>query len=81
MTALVEALAIHGAVQPGSDYPAGRPAVTVEHWREACAAHGLTTGSSESAARTAFKRAKDKLMDLDEVREFGGYVWRVRDDA
>lgn len=81
MTALMEALDKYGAVQSGSDYPDGCPAVAVEHWRDACAAHRLTTGSSESAARTAFKRAKDKLLDWDEVREFGGYVWRVRDDA
>ncbi len=80
MTALTEALDKHGQAGTGEDYPRCR-IVAVEHWREACDAHGLTTGSSESAARQAFKRAKDKLMNLDEVREFGGYVWRVRDDA
>ena len=45
-----------------------------------CRVHGLTTGVSDSAARTAFMRAKTKLMDINEVREFGGYVWRVSDD-
>jgi hypothetical protein len=28
----------------------------------------------------AFKRAKDKLMDPNAVREWGGYVWRVQDE-
>ena len=81
MTALTEALREYGRTGVGGDYPAGRSVVALDHWRDACAAHGLTTGSSDSAARTAFKRAKDKLMDLDEVREFGDHVWRVRDDA
>jgi hypothetical protein len=52
----------------------------VDHWRDACGVHGLTTGVSDSAERVAFKRVKDKLMDMDEVREFGGHVWRVQDD-
>lgn len=46
----------------------------------ACDVHGLTSGVSDSAARQAFKRAKHKLMDMDEVREFGDHVWRVQDD-
>ena len=79
MTALNEALREHGGNDLGSDYPAGCAVVAIEHWRAACAAHGLTTGASDAAARMAFKRAKDKLMDLDEVREFGGHVWKVHD--
>lgn len=81
MTALGEALRDYGRTGLGPDYPSACPVVAVEHWREACDAHGLTTGGSEGAARQAFKRAKDKLIDLDEVREFGGHVWRVRDDV
>lgn len=81
MTALGEALREHGRDGMGGDYPAGCKVVAVEHWRDACAAHGLTSGASESAARTAFMRAKVKLIDLNEIREFDGYVWRVRDDA
>lgn len=80
MTALTEALDKQGQAGMGEDYPRCR-VVAVDHWRESCDAHGLTTGASDSAARQAFKRAKDKLMDMDEVREFGGYVWRVRDDV
>lgn len=81
MTALIEALREFGRGSPGGDYPAGCSIVAVDRWQESCAAHGLTTGGSDSAARVAFKRAKDKLMDMDEVREFEGFVWRVRDDV
>lgn len=81
MTALTDALRDYGCTGIGGEYPTSCPVVAVEHWRDACAAHGLTTGASESAARTAFMRAKTKLIDMDEVREFGGHVWKVRDDV
>jgi hypothetical protein len=81
MAALCDALGDHGETRVGESYPAERKVVAVDHWRAACGVHGLTTGVSDSAARTAFMRAKKKLMDIDEVREFGGYVWRVSDDG
>ncbi|GAB5350747.1 helicase RepA family protein [Qipengyuania sp. 483] len=80
MTALTNALSEHGRTDMGADYPQGVAVVSIDHWREACAAHELTTGSSESAARTAFKRAKDRLIELDEVRGFNDYFWKVQDD-
>jgi hypothetical protein len=80
MQALYDALRDHGATKSGNTWPANRKVVEVDHWREACGVHGLTTGVSDSAERVAFKRVKDKLMDMDEVREFGGHVWRVQDD-
>lgn len=80
MQALGDAMRDHGETKGGNKYPANRQVVHVDHWREACDAHGLTTGASDSAARQAFKRAKDKLMDIDEVREWGEHVWRVQDD-
>lgn len=80
MQALCDALRDHGAKKSGADYPNDRKVVSLDCWRTACATHGLTTGVSESAARTAFKRAKDKLMDMDEVREWGGHVWKVFQD-
>ena len=79
MQALQEALRDHGSTKGGNVYPAGRPVVHVDRWREACDAHGLTGGTSEGAGRVAFKRAKDKLMDMNEVREWGDHVWRVQD--
>ena len=80
MQALYDALRQHGITKNGDAWPDNRKVVAVDHWREACDVHGLTTGASESAARQAFKRSKDKLMDMDEVREFGGHVWRVQKD-
>ena len=78
--ALNDALRDHGTTRSGNCYPTDRKVVEVDKWRDACGVHGLTTGASDSAARQAFKRAKDKLMDMDEVREFGSHVWRVQDD-
>jgi hypothetical protein len=80
MEALYEALRDHGETKSGGNFPDNRKVVHVDRWREACGVHGLTTGSSDSAARTAFMRAKTKLMDMNEVREWGEHVWRVRDD-
>lgn len=78
--ALRDALQDHGEIKTGNMFPDGRPVVPVDRWRDACDVHGLTSGATDAAARMAFKRAKDKLMDLNEVREFGGFVWRVQDD-
>ncbi|WP_422001183.1 AAA family ATPase [Roseovarius mucosus] len=80
MLALYDALRDHGETKTGNTYPNNRKVVLLDHWRAACDSHGLTTGASESAARQAFKRAKDRLMDLDEVREWGDHVWRVSGD-
>jgi len=80
MQALYDALRDHGTSKTGSGYPGKCKVVHVDHWRDACGVHGLTTGSSDSAARTAFMRAKTKLMDMDEVREWGDHVWRVQAD-
>ena len=80
MQALCDALRDHGETRPGVQYPSNRKVVHVDRWRDACGTHGLTNGVTEAAARMAFKRAKDKLMDLNEVREFGSHVWRVQAD-
>lgn len=80
MQALYDALRDHGETKSGNMFPAKRKVVHVDRWRDACGVHGLTSGVSESAGRQAFKRAKDKLMDMDEVREWGDHVWRVQDD-
>jgi hypothetical protein len=80
MQALYDALRDHGTTKSGNTWPTNRKVVEVDHWRTACGVHGLTSGVSDSAARTAFMRAKTKLMDMDEVREFGDHVWRVQDD-
>lgn len=81
MQALYDALRDHGETRTGNLYPANRKVVHVDKWREACLSKGLTDGVSDSSARVAFKRAKDKLMDLNEVRQQDDYVWRVNDDG
>lgn len=81
MQALYDALLDHGEARSGNMYPNGRKAVHVDKWREACDTHGLTDGSSDSASRMAFRRAKDKLMDLNEIREWNGFVWAVQQDG
>lgn len=80
MQALYDALRDHGETRTGNLDPANRKVVHVDKWREACLSKGLTDGVSDSSARVAFKRAKDKLMDLNEVRQQDDYVWRVNDD-
>lgn len=80
MNALNEALAEHGRTDRGGEYPRGVSVVSLEDWRHKCELHELTTGSSDSAARTAFKRAKDALIELNLVRGFNQHFWRVSDD-
>lgn len=77
MQALYDALRDHGETRIGILYPSNCKVAHVDRWREACFSKGLTDGVSDSSARVAFKRAKDKLMDLNEVRQQGEYVWRV----
>lgn len=77
MSALHDALKEHGRVVDGVDYPADAKCVELSIWRHKCTDHGLTTGVSDSAARTAFARNKDKLLELDEVRIFNDLVWCV----
>lgn len=80
MQALLDALRDHGETRTGSAYPTNRKVVHVDRYREACDAHGLTSGVSESAARQAFKRANDKLTESNEIRQYGDYVWKVQND-
>ncbi|WP_323769340.1 helicase RepA family protein [Antarctobacter sp.] len=80
MQALYDALRDHGETRTGNLYPSNRKVVHVKRWRDACDAHRLASGASDSAGRQAFKRARDKLMEMDEVRQHGDHVWRVQDD-
>jgi hypothetical protein len=81
MQALHDALLAHGTTKTGSKYPPNRKVVEVRYWRKACGDHGLTKGVSDSAERTAFMRAKTKLMDMNEVREWGDHVWKAQHDS
>ena len=78
--ALNDALRDCGVRKYGGEFPHNRKVVHIDHWRNACNIYGLTSGVSENAGRMAFTRTKDKLMELDAVRVWGDYVWRVQDD-
>ncbi len=73
--ALDDALAQHGERRQGPDWPPV-PLVSVESWRAMCDRHGLTGGTTASAGRTAFMRAKATLMDKGIIRIFDGMVWK-----
>ena len=77
MQALDEALRKHGEKKRGEDFPSDRLVVHKSHWRAACDAHGLSSGASDAASRTAFNRNKTRLMDMDEIRMYLDYVWKV----
>lgn len=77
LQALDDALMEGGRIKHGPEYPYNRKAVHVNVWRAKCNAHGLTSGTAPSAARTAFSRAKASLMDKTHIRMFGDYVWKV----
>lgn len=76
MQALGDALKEHGEKRHNPDLPKGVLVVTLDEWRTYCDAHGLTTGGSPSAARTAFMRAKEKLMETNNIRIHSDFVWR-----
>ncbi len=76
LQALSDALAQHGEKKSGDMFPHNRQCVTLERWRDYCDRHSLSDGSSTSAARNAFNRAKTKLHELEVIRIVDGYVWR-----
>lgn len=80
MQAFGDALAAHGAVKHGSDFPPNRQCVSLDHWREACDRHSLTDGDSDSAKRTAFGRAWKALQEKQIVRVIDGFAWRCADE-
>lgn len=80
LQAFGDALAQHGAIRRGVDFPTNRQCVSLEHWREACDRHSLTDGTSGSAARTAFGRAWKTLQEKQIVRVLDGFAWRCADE-
>lgn len=80
LEALREAIREDGEIRLGSEWPQNRKVVDRTKWRVRCDAHGLTSGASESAGRTAFNRAKDRLIEANRVRIFNDYAWLVYDN-
>ncbi|QCO56963.1 AAA family ATPase (plasmid) [Pseudorhodobacter turbinis] len=79
MQAFGDALAAHGEVKHGEDFPTNRQCVSLDHWREACDRHHLTDGGSDSAARQAFGRAWKSLQEKEIIRVIDGFAWRCAD--
>jgi hypothetical protein len=77
MQAFGDALAAHGETKTGSDFPSNRQCVSLEHWREACDRHALSSGEGESSQRTAFHKAWKGLQEKGFVRVLDGFAWRV----
>lgn len=77
--ALGDALAAHGQIKTGGDFPSNRQCVTLDQWRDACDRHGLTDGESTSAARQAFGRAWKSLQEKGVIRVLDGHAWRCSD--
>lgn len=76
MQAFDDALALHGVVKTGEDFPANRQCVSLDHWREACDRHCLSSGEGESSNRAAFHKNWKKLQEKQIVRVIGGFAWR-----
>lgn len=79
LSALSEAIAEHGKRLSGPHYPA-RPVVALADWRAMCVLHGLTESDKTDSVEKAFNRAKLKLIEGGQVRQFGGYAWTVHDN-
>jgi len=76
MQALDEALASHGVVKTGEDFPSNRPCISLDHWREACNRLCLSKGEAESSKRAAFHKICKTLQEKKVVREINGFAWR-----
>jgi hypothetical protein len=78
LTLLIDAVARHGIIPPACSYiPPDTLAVTVGHWRAACAAGCISEGD-EKANRKAFERAAKKLLELELIGKHELFVWPVR---
>lgn len=80
LQALSEALIEDGRIISGPNYP-NRPVVSMSKWRDMCRRHGISNTDTDEAAKKAFQRSKDKLVEDGFVRQFDDFVWKVGDDA
>ena len=79
MQAFVDALALYGAVKHGDDFPRNRQCLSLEHWREACDSHHLSSGDGESSKRAAFHKAWNGLQERGFIRVINGFAWRCEE--
>jgi len=76
MQAFWDALSAHGETKSGGDFPSTRQCVSLEHWREVCDWHSLSSGEGESSKRTAFHKAWKGLQEKGFVRVIDGFAWK-----
>jgi hypothetical protein len=76
MQAFGDALAAHGEIKRGGDFPQNRQCVSLAHWREACDRHHLSNGEGESSARAAFAKTWKTLQEKGAIRVIDGFAWR-----
>ncbi len=87
LTSLSDAIAAHG-VEPtaeikakfgGFDSLPGKllRIVNIEHWRELAYKAIVVDANTEDAKRMAFKRCRDKLLNLSVTVEYDNYAWRI----
>ena len=77
MQAFDEALRDTGRVRQGQNYPSNTRTISLSEWRAKCAVFGLTGGTSESAERMAFVRAKDAALEANLIRIYNDFAWKV----
>jgi hypothetical protein len=53
--------------------------VHIDHWREQAYKAIVVDANTDDAKRKAFKRCRDKLLNLAKTVEYDGYVWRIYD--
>jgi hypothetical protein len=79
MQAFGDALALHGAVKHGDEYPRNRQCLALEHWRKACDSHHLSNGEGESSKRAAFHKAWNGLQERGFIQVINGFAWRCEE--
>lgn len=77
MQAFGDAVKDHGVTKGGENFPTNRKCVSLDHWRETCDRHQLSSGEGDSSKRTAFHKAWKGLQEREVIRVLDGYAWRV----
>ncbi len=79
MQAFEDAIAHHGEKRHGDMFPSNRQCVSLDHWREYCDRHSLSSGEGDSSKRTAFHKVKNALQEKEIMRVVDGYAWRCEE--
>lgn len=77
LNALQDALAMHGRVMHGEDYPDGIKCVSRSEWQAHCKRHALPYTDAKGALGNAVKRQIEKLMKSGHVLGHSDHYWLV----